>query len=717
MAPSTSTISALPSRWGMTTRRRPGPLLLLAVLLLANGCTSESSEPEPPRPPPTTASSAPPITQGLGFSPFRDCQSPDQMLFPTLDQMKADVDLIRGVGNALRTYSSRNGMDEAAAYAQSVGLQVSAGAWLGPERTKKQRDANSKEIKAVIALARRIPLKSVIVGNEVLLRDDLTAERLAHYIGEVKAQVGSKTLVTTAEVAGELMQPQHRVVVDAVDYLMVHVHPYWDEVAIDGAAWYVADVFRRASEAAGKPAVLGETGWPSAGPPKGRAQPSLENARRFLTEWHAVAADRRIDYYYFAAFDEPWKQESGVGAHWGLMTKDRRPKHAMTSLRVQPGPLPPRPTRSPQAPEASAPGSTVSTSPRTADVSLIYTDWGKETTYVPSGWMGDWRRVRFDDCWRAQPYSGETAIRIAYSATGSGGKGWAGMYWQFPENNWGNKAGGKNLRRYRAITFHARGDRGGERLVFLTGGIPGRYGDSLGKREIAVTLSRDWRKYGIDLRGADLRRVVGAFGWTASRADNPKGATFYLDDIQIDAGNPVPLPSNARRLCASSAAGVRYVVDGAHLCPSTAKIGRYAIGVDTSRGLRRWLGADSDALRMDYPGGQEWGTAFITAGDPVPQGQRPGEDFSGCHTLRVDLRSRSPTTVGVGMKDSTMPDDGSETKVAVPVGRSWATASLPLRGFAGVDLTRVYVVVEFVFGAGSSGQQVYFRNVRFMCRS
>lgn len=75
------------------------------------------------------------------------------------------------------------------------------------------------------------------------------------------------------------------------------------------------------------------------------------------------------------------------------------------------------------------------------------------------------------------------------------------------------------------------------------------------------------------------------------------------------------------------------------------------------------------------------------------------------------------TTLRIGMKDSTMPDDGSETKVDVPVGRSWATTSIPLRRFTTLDLSRVYVVIEFVFEAGSPRQQIYFRNLRFRCQS
>ena len=115
--------------------------------------------------------------------------------------------------------------------------------------------------------------------------------------------------------------------------------------------------------------------------------------------------------------------------------------------------------------------------------------------------------------------------------------------------------------------------------------------------------------------------------------------------------------------------------------------------------------------------GQDWGAVFITVGDPVTR-HRPGENLSGCHTLQVDLRGPSRmTTLHIGMKDSNMPDDGSETQVAVPVGRSWATTSIPLRRFTTLGPTRVYVVIEFVFEAGSPCQQIYFRNLRFRCRS
>jgi hypothetical protein len=40
-------------------------------------------------------------------------------------------------------------------------------------------------------------------------------------------------------------------------------------------------------------------------------------------------------------------------------------------------------------------------------------------------------------------------------------KGWAGLYWQHPDNNWGDEPG-VDLTGAKRISFYARGERGGE---------------------------------------------------------------------------------------------------------------------------------------------------------------------------------------------------------------------------------------------------------------
>ena len=514
MASSTSATSRPPDgrpRFSAHRIRAATALMLLAALAAA--CTAQSRQPHQTQ-----------LIRGLAFAPFRDCQSPSLHIFPSAAQMRQDVNIIATKANAMRTYSVLNGMSAAAAYAVAKGLRVSAGAWLGPVKTAAERAANRAEINGLISLANRVHLESVIVGNEVLLRGDMSPQRLASYIEEVKARV--HVPVTTAEIASVLMQPQNRVVVKASDYLLVHIYPYWEGVSINGAAWYVADKYAEIQKALGKPVVIGETGWPSAGPAHGAAVPSVANARRFLAEWMAVAAARRIPYYYFSAFDEMYKTEGGVGSHWGIMTSARRPKFGLSDLLATPAAAPPHPTSYQTA--APAPSAPV-TFP-------VYTDWLQNTDYVPSGYMGDTKNITVNDCWLQDPHSGTTSIDVSSDMPLFGSKGWSGVYWQSPANNWGTDPnGGHDLQGYHKLTFWARSNSGGgEQIEFFSGGITGPYGDSASKHAITVVLTPDWKQYVIDLTGADLHRVVGAFGLVVSGVLNPYGAGFCLDDIQFE---------------------------------------------------------------------------------------------------------------------------------------------------------------------------------------
>src|SRR5687767_10675340 len=57
--------------------------------------------------------------------------------------------------------------------------------------------------------------------------------------------------------------------------------------------------------------------------------------------------------------------------------------------------------------------------------------------FIPSGWMGDYGDIRFDDKWKVDPQGQNTAIKVNYTAAGAQKNGWAGIYWQNPPNNWG----------------------------------------------------------------------------------------------------------------------------------------------------------------------------------------------------------------------------------------------------------------------------------------
>jgi hypothetical protein len=175
-------------------------------------------------------------------------------------------------------------------------------------------------------------------------------------------------------------------------------------------------------------------------------------------------------------------------------------------------------------------------SPAGKDFFYVYSDQRKSGNhFIPSGWMGDFNDIHFNDASTVSPHSGNTCIKIAYSPQSSQGSGWAGMYWQTPANNWGDKAGGYDLRGRRRLTFWARGAKGGEVISeFKMGGIGGEKGDSDSASTGSIVLTKQWQKYTIGLADKDLSHIIGGFCWSAKRDSNPNGMTFYLDDIRYE---------------------------------------------------------------------------------------------------------------------------------------------------------------------------------------
>lgn len=159
----------------------------------------------------------------------------------------------------------------------------------------------------------------------------------------------------------------------------------------------------------------------------------------------------------------------------------------------------------------------------------------RENHYAPSGWMGDYEDLSFNDHWRDKPEDPRTAIRITYSAKASQSAGWAGIYWQNPPNNWGDRPGGYNLNGAKTVTFLARGERGDEVVSeFKVGGIGGTYADSGSASLGPLNLTKAWKRYTIDLDGQELSSIAGGFCISLSRSDNPNGAVIYLNDIRFE---------------------------------------------------------------------------------------------------------------------------------------------------------------------------------------
>lgn len=156
----------------------------------------------------------------------------------------------------------------------------------------------------------------------------------------------------------------------------------------------------------------------------------------------------------------------------------------------------------------------------------------KDNHFAPSGWMGDYGDIKLNLASTEMPRSGNTCIKITYSAKMSQGAGWMGIFWQQPANNWGDKKGGYNLTGAKKLTFWARGANGGEKIAeFKMGGITGEYPDSDSQSMGPVELTKEWKQYSLDLEGRDLSYIIGGFCFAASKDDNPNGFIIYIDDV------------------------------------------------------------------------------------------------------------------------------------------------------------------------------------------
>lgn len=174
-----------------------------------------------------------------------------------------------------------------------------------------------------------------------------------------------------------------------------------------------------------------------------------------------------------------------------------------------------------------------------SDESIRLTDYpiGLDSLYLPSGAMGDAEAgepyVRLDQRYRGVDRTGDhdgLVTRVFYSA---GPAGWAGVYWQWPDGNWGESPG-RSLSA-RRVAFNARGELGGELVEFKVGGIDSDgehpFRDSVDRSSGGIRLEPRWNRYEIDLSEQDLSSVIGGFAWIVQSRANDDPVVFYIDDV------------------------------------------------------------------------------------------------------------------------------------------------------------------------------------------
>ena len=189
------------------------------------------------------------------------------------------------------------------ALARELGLEVLLGLWISRDKAHNEREI---ELATRIARQHRETIRAIVVGNEVLLRREQTPADLSILIRRVATATGLP--VTYADVWAYWLE--NKSLARSVSFVTVHILPYWDDApfGIDRVMPFVDALYvelRRAFP--GKKLLIGETGWPSAGCPRGPSVPGRVNQARYIREFTVLAEKRGFDFNVIEAFDQPWK--------------------------------------------------------------------------------------------------------------------------------------------------------------------------------------------------------------------------------------------------------------------------------------------------------------------------------------------------------------------------------------------------------------------------
>lgn len=263
------------------------------------------------------------------YTPFREGQTPGDLsqIIPAW-QIEEDLKLLSQRFDCVRTYAVNQGLDQVPAIARRYGLKVLLGAWIGHNGKQNRIEITTA---AAVANAHKDVVRAIIVGNEVLLRGDLSEDNMIQLLKETRA--ATSVPVTYADV-WELWR-KHRRAAEYVDFVTIHILPYWEDepIPLRNAVAHALSIWRRlGTEFGGKTVYIGEIGWPGAGRPREGALPGRVSQARFIREFAAAAKANGLEYNLIEAFDQPWKrrQEGTVGGNWGLYTADRRLKFPLT---------------------------------------------------------------------------------------------------------------------------------------------------------------------------------------------------------------------------------------------------------------------------------------------------------------------------------------------------------------------------------------------------
>lgn len=267
---------------------------------------------------------------------------------PSQNNITRDVAVLSQLTNKIRLYGTDCNQTQMLIHAiERLDLQDDVKVWLGVWQDDNST-TNARQLEQMWDILDEYgekPFEGIIVANEILFRKEMTITQLATILDEVRTNLSNKNIdlpVATSDLGDDWTTE----LANDSDYLMANIHPFFAGVdAKDAASWTYSfwqnqnSQFFKSDKTKN---IIAEVGWPTGGGTNcggatsctGGSVAGVDGTNQLLEDWVCPALKNGTEYFWFSAFDEPWKErfnEKGKEWEdkWGLMDVNRNLKDGL----------------------------------------------------------------------------------------------------------------------------------------------------------------------------------------------------------------------------------------------------------------------------------------------------------------------------------------------------------------------------------------------------
>lgn len=266
---------------------------------------------------------------------------------PSQDNITLDVAILSQLTNTIRLYGTDCNQTQMVLHAIDVlemknTVKVWLGVWQDNNATTNKRQLD--QMWDILDEYGAEPFKGIIVANEILFREQMTAWELGNLLDTVRTKLKAKN-IDLPVATSDLGDKWDATLAAKSDYIMGNIHPFFGGISVEEAAAWTWNFWEQKTQNFAKTDksknIISETGWPSQGGThcggagttkcaKG-ATAGIDELNKFMEDWVCSALNNGTEYFWFEAFDEPWKVVFNTEGqewedHWGIIDVNRNLK-------------------------------------------------------------------------------------------------------------------------------------------------------------------------------------------------------------------------------------------------------------------------------------------------------------------------------------------------------------------------------------------------------